>query len=131
MQVAAYFTMDAPFFAVATPGVTYRYEYPWMNSWSLPVSAAVVDRLSLNVNAVIVGAELALVVCTVQEQVDVLPICVVPLLVTTLMVAVKDLMFAIASNRSARSVWDSVMVRSAVPFDQVLAESARYSVDPF
>ena len=65
-----------------------------------------------------------------QEQVDVLPICVVPLLVTTLMVAVKDLMLAIASNRSARSVWDSVMVRSAVPFDQVLAESARYSVDP-
>ena len=45
------------------------------------------------------------------------------------MVAVKDLILAIASSRSARSVWESVMVRSAVPFDQVLAERAKYSVE--
>jgi len=76
------------------------------------------------------GAEFAAVVCTVQVQVEALPIWVDPLLVTTLIVAVKDLMLAIASSRSARSVWESVMVRSAVPFVQVLAESARYSVDP-
>ena len=45
-----------------------------MNSWSLPVIAAVAERLSLKVNAVIVGPEFAAVVCTVQVQEDVLPI---------------------------------------------------------
>ena len=101
-----------------------------MNNWSLPVTVTVVERPSLKVNAPIVGAEFADVVCTVQVVVDVLPICVVPLLVTTLMVAVKDLMLAMAVSSVVRSAAVSVKVRSAVPVVHVRAVSARYSVLP-
>ena len=51
-----------------------------------------------------VGPEFTAVVCTMQAQVDVLPIWVDPLFVTNLIVALKDLMLAIASNKSARAV---------------------------
>lgn len=101
-----------------------------MNSWSLPVSVDVVERPSLKVNAPMDGAELAVVVCTVQVVVEVLPICVVPLLVTTLIVAAKDFTLAIAVSSVVRSDAVSVNVRLAVPFDHVRAVSARYSVLP-
>lgn len=101
-----------------------------MNSWLLPVSVDVVERPSLKVNAPMDGAELAAVVCTVQVVVDVLPICVVPLLVTTLMVAVKDFTLAIAVSSVVRSAAVSVNVRLAVPVAHDRAVSARYSVLP-
>ena len=44
-----------------------------MKSWSFPVTAEVAERLSLKVNAVIVGAEFSAVVCIVQVQVEVFP----------------------------------------------------------
>ena len=43
LQVAEYEAMVALFFAVAVPGVTYKYEYPWINTWSLLVTVAVVE----------------------------------------------------------------------------------------
>ena len=47
----------------------------------------------------------------VQVQVDALPIWVLPLLVTSSMVAVKDLTLAMAFRRVVRSDEVSVMVR--------------------
>ena len=102
-----------------------------MKSWSFPVTAEVAERLSLKVNAVIVGAELAAVVCIVQVQVEVFPTWALPSFVTSSMVAVKDFRLAIASRRSARSVWESVMVRLAVPVDHVRAAKDTYTVEPF
>lgn len=66
-----------------------------------------------------VGPEFVADVLTVQVQVDAFPICVLPLLVTSSMVAVKDLTLAIAFRRVVRSAAVSVIVRLAVPDDQI------------
>ena len=65
------------------------------------------------------GPEFACEVRMVQVQVDALPIWVFPLLVTSSMVAVKDLTLAMAFSSVVRSEEVRVMVRLAVPADQM------------
>ncbi len=108
--------MDAPFFAVAVPGVTCKVEYPWMKYWSLPVMPVVVVFVSLKVKFERVGAE-SVVVFTVAVPDELDPICVEPLMVAREKVPVKDFTAAIAVSRFVRCVEVSVMVRSAVPVD--------------
>ena len=64
-------------------------------------------------------------VLIVQVQVDAFPICVVPLLVTSWMVAVKDFRLAMALSRVVRSAAESVMLLSEVPVAQVLPARER------
>ena len=79
LQVAAYCTMVALFFAVAAEGVTSRVDCPWMRYWSFPVIVTVADLESLNVNVPIVGLLLVAEVDTVAVLDEVEPICVEPL----------------------------------------------------
>ena len=102
-----------------------------MKYWSFPVTATVLDLLSRVVNAPIEGPELTSVVCTIPSQIEVLPICVLPLKVCSSNFIVNDFTEAIVASKVDLCADVRLIVLDAVPFAQPeMPEMVRCVVPP-